>query len=288
MMDFRYKNEKCPVCEKEFEENEDIVVCPVCGAPHHRECYKQNGECAYTDSHSEGFRWEPQSTEKPPVREKTQPKITVETNFGQSPFALFPKEVADGVTTEEAATFIQLNAFRYIDRFFHQKEGKNTWNWMAFLFAPYWFFARKLHKIGAIFLAVIIAVNVGFSFIPSVVKYSEEIYNIREEAMEEMTPEAYSETLKSVAEVSKNNPTAVALVTLQTVVIFALRIVSGMFANKWYYKLTVQSVRNVKKETDDESRRKLMLFKRGGMSAGAPVLAVMASSCVTMAISLLL
>ena len=44
---FRYSQEKCPVCENEFTNDDDIVVCPLCGTPHHRECYKKNGECGY-------------------------------------------------------------------------------------------------------------------------------------------------------------------------------------------------------------------------------------------------
>lgn len=32
---------KCPVCDKQFKKGDDIVVCPECGAPHHRECYEK-------------------------------------------------------------------------------------------------------------------------------------------------------------------------------------------------------------------------------------------------------
>ena len=35
----------CPVCNKNFTENDDVVVCPECGTPHHRECYKITGKC---------------------------------------------------------------------------------------------------------------------------------------------------------------------------------------------------------------------------------------------------
>ena len=28
-----YVNEKCPVCEKPFDEHDDIVTCPHCGTP---------------------------------------------------------------------------------------------------------------------------------------------------------------------------------------------------------------------------------------------------------------
>lgn len=49
---------KCPVCEKQFAKGDDIVVCPECGAPHHRECYEEVGHCFYEDKHSDDFSFE--------------------------------------------------------------------------------------------------------------------------------------------------------------------------------------------------------------------------------------
>ena len=49
---------KCPVCNKQFESGDDIVVCPECGAPHHRECYDENGKCFFEDKHSQNFSFE--------------------------------------------------------------------------------------------------------------------------------------------------------------------------------------------------------------------------------------
>lgn len=48
----------CPVCEKRFVNGDDVVVCPECGTPHHRECYEQEGHCFYEDKHAEGFNFE--------------------------------------------------------------------------------------------------------------------------------------------------------------------------------------------------------------------------------------
>ncbi len=50
-MDFKGIN--CPVCSKAFEETDDVVVCPKCGAPYHRECYKEKGKCIFSDLHKE-------------------------------------------------------------------------------------------------------------------------------------------------------------------------------------------------------------------------------------------
>ena len=38
-----YMGKPCPVCSRTFREEDDIVVCPKCGAPYHRECYEEKG-----------------------------------------------------------------------------------------------------------------------------------------------------------------------------------------------------------------------------------------------------
>lgn len=53
-----YNGSECPVCKEKFNQNDDIVVCPVCGTPHHRECWKNNNGCYNNDKHSEGFVWQ--------------------------------------------------------------------------------------------------------------------------------------------------------------------------------------------------------------------------------------
>lgn len=52
-----YIGVKCPVCGKKFTQADDIVVCPVCGAPHHRECYAKENACAFTSDHLSGKEW---------------------------------------------------------------------------------------------------------------------------------------------------------------------------------------------------------------------------------------
>ena len=52
-----YIGNKCPVCGKYFHADEDIVVCPECGAPHHRACYEAIGHCHYEDKHAEGYTY---------------------------------------------------------------------------------------------------------------------------------------------------------------------------------------------------------------------------------------
>lgn len=48
-----YKDERCPACYKKFKEGDQIVVCPDCGAPYHKDCYNEIGECKYKSDHGE-------------------------------------------------------------------------------------------------------------------------------------------------------------------------------------------------------------------------------------------
>ena len=50
----------CAKCGESFDGQSDVVVCPECGAPHHRECWKELGHCACEDKHGDGYEWQPE------------------------------------------------------------------------------------------------------------------------------------------------------------------------------------------------------------------------------------
>lgn len=49
---------KCPACNTALEDDDDIVVCPECGAPHHRECYDELGHCYFQEKHKDNFDYD--------------------------------------------------------------------------------------------------------------------------------------------------------------------------------------------------------------------------------------
>ena len=70
-MDLKYV--QCPYCLKPFQENDDVVVCPDCGTPAHRACWKQNGHCLYENKHASGFVWQiPYSKEREEAEQKAR------------------------------------------------------------------------------------------------------------------------------------------------------------------------------------------------------------------------
>ena len=50
-MSTQHKQLSCVSCKAYLFEEDDVVHCPVCGAPHHRECYNKIGHCAVEDLH---------------------------------------------------------------------------------------------------------------------------------------------------------------------------------------------------------------------------------------------
>lgn len=236
----RYENNICNGCKKKFSENDDIVVCPVCGTPQHRECYEKNGECVNASLHESGFSWHGEVTtplskeNEKKQQEKSQgeelvcpacghinpPKSDFCSACGQK-FTFFgvnllekeqrlnreideedrlndeflevqeainsgmgtdadiermldarAKIVAPGLSKEQeqevicgqpikrVLVFVSTNAVRYINKFRKiESTGSLTWNWAAFFFTPFWFFYRKLYKIGGIFLFIRLALS---------------------------------------------------------------------------------------------------------------------------------
>lgn len=303
---FRYQNEQCPVCREKFSEQDDIVVCPVCGTPHHRDCYIKNGKCGNIQLHSTDYRWSPQSQtgehEKAAVEDNDSQTNGNTPPFGAhdgqpfsaqagqmpvyDPLSLFPKELDEGVSSEDAVKFTQISPFRYLERFFHQKSGKRTWNWAAFFFTPYWFFYRKMHKLGAIFMSVLFAANLAVSFIPASAQLNNAMFKIYSDYISgALSTEAYAAEFTNII---STNKTGLYILGAYVLFVAAVHIFAAVNANKWYYHHTIQKIREIKSEFSVSEQQNMYIFKRGGVSIGAAVLAYMSLQIIIMGLNMLL
>lgn len=54
----KYTSSLCDGCGLPLREDDDVVVCPECGTPQHRECYKKENRCVNEYRHSEKYEWQ--------------------------------------------------------------------------------------------------------------------------------------------------------------------------------------------------------------------------------------
>lgn len=92
-----YLGKKCPICSSNFHDDDDIVVCPECGAPYHRSCYEQTGKCIFQNLHSPDKDWRDFITDD---EDETEPE-SEQQNIGVKvcPFCGFKNE-QDNISCE--------------------------------------------------------------------------------------------------------------------------------------------------------------------------------------------
>lgn len=54
----KYTGNICHGCQQAFTDSDDVVVCPECGTPQHRECYEKENKCVCAHLHAEGYTWQ--------------------------------------------------------------------------------------------------------------------------------------------------------------------------------------------------------------------------------------
>ena len=139
----------CVFCNKVFEEQDDIVYCPDCGAPAHRSCWQQEGECVYSDRHGNGFRWH--SPEEIAQKKEIEDHKQAEKDFCEKKYM--------GVSEREMLYFLNARSPHDIYRMALMKymaEGnrKVSFNVFAGIFSPYNQFYKGMSAWGVLLTAV--------------------------------------------------------------------------------------------------------------------------------------
>lgn len=205
----KFENQICPVCEKVFTENDEVVVCPECGTPHHKDCYFSLGECKNKALHSENFSYkiEEEKTEKLDVIIEDDVKntsdvidiVNVEYKDEESKNneelrgtieELFKN--INGKTTDQVlinktpSSFYEAaigeNQNYYMPRFLimERTNKKTLLNVFAFIFPLGWSVYRKMYKLALLVFSIYIAF-MGISVAP--VLMNEEIMTTMEQCV---------------------------------------------------------------------------------------------------------
>ncbi len=290
-----YNNIKCPVCNKEFSNDDDIVVCPECGTPHHRECYEINNRCFFQEKHKDGYVFSreedyethndthnsegtvecPKCKTKNPDASFYCSKCGFPLKFGDTynnqqnnsqgyqPFGtgfnvtgvfdpmagVNPEyKLDDGVTSGEAAKFVQKNTQYFMRVFYNIKEfARGRFNFCAFLFSGGYLLYRKMYKIGAIISSImflLIVTQLYIQFSPTGTQFFQAINNAAQNSVE--YAEYYNNIAVAFSKQSLENQILLAVMVICSILEIAIRIFIGIKANKWYLKHTTKQIKQIK------------------------------------------
>lgn len=122
----KYYGCACEGCGRPLTLRDDIVVCPDCGAPYHRDCYEKLGRCIHAPAHGAGYEW---SFPYQDAQLRTCPSCG-ERTLRSEPFcrccgAAMPPESAEEPNDRRAAQTEQNGSFDY-DSFYRQYEQNVT------------------------------------------------------------------------------------------------------------------------------------------------------------------
>lgn len=302
---FRYYNDDCPVCRHRFTENDDIVVCPVCGTPHHRDCYVSNGGCANDSLHDGGFSFVSASDGKGENEEKKSANVRVCKNCGTRlengssvcshcgtynddiktgtssgsssftpPFAGFTTDINDSelinnVPVGDLKRFIGGNWFYYIPVFYNYAKNKIKVrvNMSAFIGTWAWLLSRKMYFTGII-CALITAISFGFTYFFSAL--CATALNISDEYI---TFSAITNSGKPLL------VTGYLIYSIVSNIPLVMMILLGLFGNRMYMKKCIKNVKAINKKSKSAEEFNERLQRKGGLSI------VLLSICFTLVVS---
>lgn len=293
-MSLNTNEKKCAVCSAYLFEDDDVVHCPVCGAPHHRDCYKSVGHCGLEALHGTENQYNPKNENEESSAEKEETKPAVCAFCGQSlaedtqfcPYCGSPNgrgvpfdrlsgfvhvddnaEIEDGVTIKEAAPIVFTNLSRYIPRFMKMgKEKKTSWNWAAF-FLPYgWSAFRKMYSASwALSLLMIISnlltlpCSLAITRLPGFTDLSRGSAVLARFILENL---------------DKIDSLALILAAVGTLLNLGVMLFGGIFGDYLYKKHVLRAAKEIKVSDDKETA----LRKKGGVNIFAFMLSLAAVS----------
>ena len=250
-------NRHCVACGLEFGENDDVVCCPVCGAPHHRECYKKTNECALHSLHGTEEQYAVKRVQVKKDREENEPK----GKKGVIPSSLLggynEKDDIGGVTAGDAGRFVSFNSAKYVSLF--AKMGlagkKASFNLLAFFFPEIWFFLRKNYLAGVLVSVIMAAAEIMcypvISLLPEV----------------ESTAEMYRELMALIPTLPK---AIFVLLAAAGVINLGIRLFSGIFGDYVYKKRVFSAIKEFRRENPKSEGNELLAI--GGINPFATLI----------------
>lgn len=295
-----YNGEKCIVCESEFTDSDDIVVCPDCGTPYHRECYREKNGCINHELHESGGSWmaesfkmkikkdavkkvcpdcsfiNPQDAEKcrncgsdfsgrecRKIDLSDDKVVRIELDADADYFGMNPMEIMDegsGITIGEMADYAKNNKLYYMLSFRRLKKAAVKFSLNFFAFFFPEFYCAS-RKMYPEAIAVLI-----LRFILQIPSYFEVISQ-----MDTMGFPYAAGIYSNLIKFASDHAFSSSVVNTANSLDVALRVVFSLLANQIYFRHTVTKLKKLRKQVPDYLKYRTVIKTSGGISVVAVV-----------------
>ena len=308
----KYYGCACEGCGRPLTLRDDIVVCPDCGAPYHRDCYEKLGRCIHASAHRAGYEW---SFPYQDAQLRTCPSCG-ERTLRSEPFcrccgAPMPPESAEDPNDRRAAQTEQNGSFDY-DSFYRQYEqnvtqpmhqnirtafgqdelidGIPSSDWSDYIgkAAPVYLndYSRmqlQNTKVSMSFSALLFGPFYFFyrkAWKPAFAFLAAELVLSLPTLLDMML------VTGSPLVAGLNSSTIVILSRVMTVLSFVLVMVRTLYAKWLYRKSAADRIRRIRKEFPNAAQRRAVLSAQGGVSwaavIGSLILLMVLGACCTL------
>lgn len=292
-----YEGLSCPVCHQPFQKNEDIVVCPECGLPHHRSCWRVENRCQQEELHGTARQW---SKEKavaastkghlPPEGQPQNSRICPHcftknaeftefcTHCGHSLGATewhsaaahtpYVQPMHSGSSAEEQAlsAYVGVNTQYYTSRFRNMREGRGGgWNWAGFLLGPLWLLYRKQYALGGLMFLFQTILDIASLWLMQPINHAV----------------SEAEVIAAMEQLSQNPMMLPA--TLLSLLLLVAHILLGAKGNQLYLYHCTKKIREAQQEAPDITP--VEIGSLGGVSVGVAIAFYFISSFLVNAIA---
>lgn len=286
------KNYICPVCQNAFNDSDDVVFCPECGTPHHRECWQKNGKCFNEQLHGKDdieatYRKKekiqdntfktPYTTEIKEEQKKIGP-ITFEIKEPELKINPSQTFLIDGKPSVLYDVAVKKNQRYYIPHFMAISQMNKrgiSWNFWAFLVPLAWSVYRKMYKFAVLILAIYMLIfglsahyvlsNEGF--IEATNACLEEDPNFIENVSIYLAGGDASLTVKQQNFIDEMNqlyvPAGFSYFT--SFALIAVRAFMGLRANKEYMKEIKKTIEKGEKSGFTDDKLKMFVYRKRGI-----------------------
>ncbi len=299
----RFTGTQCIICQKQFEDEDNVVVCPDCGTPYHRSCWESVGRCINTPLHAVGGSWQAQQDENrraiggkvcpacqfinvPGVKncascgkqleeteEEKSSRIRIAMPDGQNVYfdatdpccGLSPDEPIEEERLGDVASFVGTNTLYYIPLFrrFRDTGRKTSLNFTC-LFFPYFYFAyRKMWHMAILSGLLFILSTMPYLLLSLLTALTSEDYI---ELLEELYGAQGAHMFDGLVSFLQSNETLFQNLFVPFYLInIGMQLLFCLFGNYLYFRFVVKSVGKIRK-TAPVQMRKLILQTSGGTS----------------------